>query len=160
MKKVINGVGIFLIVILLAIGCYKVFIDCNRVIIDMNQEFKLAKLDYAKVRESDRPNLSDATNPVEKFLIKIQRKIGLANNMYIKLFKITKEDCIKDNCFEKNNYDAELLIVDNHHLKYITLEKNHPIELEKFKCVIELLNSTKNEITLIVKEIEEKDEDI
>lgn len=125
MKKFMGNLIGIIIVIICGFYIYKVFFKYNKVNTNYDTKFILEKYDYAKIDKT-----------------------------YYKLFKIDNEKCVKDECFDGKDYYVKLLVINNKHISYITVEKEKPLEIEKFNCIIELVESNENEVTLEVKELE------
>lgn len=145
MKRTINWIIFFIIIMLLAFGFYRIFLDCDKICLDLNSKFELKINDYAKIDMNKSLNRDDYNNN---------------DKLYIKLMKTTKKDCVKKECYEKDTYDAKVIILDDRHLSYVTLEKNKPIEIKKYDCIINMLEASQSKITLEVKEREKDNETI
>ena len=127
MKKFIGNVIGIVIVIILGFFIYKVFLNCNGVNTVYGKKFILKQYDYAKIGKT-----------------------------YYKVFKIDNEKCVEDKCFDGEDYHVKLLVINNEHVAYVKVEKDKPLEIDKFNCIIKLIESNSKKVTLEVKKQEKE----
>lgn len=114
--KLVKKLIILLIIILLGLGIYKFFFACEKIIIDFNQDFTLAVLDYAKV----------------------------SDEAYVKLLKINDQRCLEENCERKGQIEYKLVVLNDMRVQFVTLRTLDPtsVEINKTNYVLELTDGT------------------
>lgn len=125
MKKIRNIIITLIILIVLGIGIYKVFLDCNKVISKFDREFTLEVMDYAHVD----------------------------GEVYVKLLGIDDNRCLEVACVREGEQVAKVLVVNDMHIKYVKLGTlaDNVVEIEDTDYTLELIEVSSDNTSATLK---------